>query len=138
MAPARNRIWKVLAVFLALLAAWCLLTALSHFWGIGIPCVFFAVTGLYCPGCGTTRAIASLLHLELYQAFRYNSLFLIIAPFLAISMARSICHYIRFGTQAIPSRAEKACFTVILAAAVVFGVARNLPVFHMLAPVSLS
>ena len=35
-------------------------------------CVFHAVTGLDCPGCGSTRAMHALLHGRVGEAFRYN------------------------------------------------------------------
>jgi hypothetical protein len=38
------------------------------------PCPFYRLTGLQCPGCGTQRAIHSLLHLHIGQAFCYNPL----------------------------------------------------------------
>jgi len=44
-------------------------------------CVWNAATGLYCPGCGTQRALAALGHLDFRAAFMYNPfLFLLIAP----------------------------------------------------------
>lgn len=48
---------------------------------IHIPCIFNEITGLYCPGCGVTRMIKSLLVLDFYQAFRYNPLLFIFSPF---------------------------------------------------------
>ena len=43
------------------------------------PCIFYAVTGLLCPGCGTTRALHQLLHGNVAEAFRLN-------PFLFVLM----------------------------------------------------
>lgn len=41
--------------------------------GIGFDlCWFKAWTGLPCPGCGLTRSIASLAHLELAKSVRYH------------------------------------------------------------------
>ncbi|MCD7097921.1 DUF2752 domain-containing protein [Stenotrophomonas sp. MMGLT7] len=37
-----------------------------------MPCMFHAATGLYCPGCGMTRALHALLHGDLAQAFAFN------------------------------------------------------------------
>jgi len=39
-----------------------------------LPCLFRALTGFYCPGCGMTRALHALVHLDLAQAFRMNPL----------------------------------------------------------------
>lgn len=37
-------------------------------------CVFRTVTGLECPGCGSTRALHALLHGRIGEAFRFNPL----------------------------------------------------------------
>lgn len=39
-----------------------------------MPCLFYAVTGLYCPGCGGTRAVRYLLQGELLLSFRFHPL----------------------------------------------------------------
>jgi hypothetical protein len=39
-------------------------------------CPFHELTGLWCPGCGSTRAALSLSHGNLVEAFRHNILFL--------------------------------------------------------------
>ena len=42
--------------------------------GIGMPCAFHSLTGLYCPGCGGTRAVRELLYGDLRMSFpRKNS-----------------------------------------------------------------
>ena len=48
------------------------------------PCPFHALTGLDCPGCGSLRAIHSLLHLNGMQALAYNPLTCLCLPFLGI------------------------------------------------------
>ena len=47
-------------------------------------CPFLMVTGLKCPGCGSQRAIHSLLHFDFVQAFRYNALLVLSLPLLAV------------------------------------------------------
>lgn len=42
--------------------------------GIGMPCAFNFFTGLYCPGCGGTRAVKALLHGNLRMSFQYHPL----------------------------------------------------------------
>ncbi len=42
----------------------------------GIPCLFHLITGLYCPGCGGTRAVKFLLRGEVVKSFQYHPLVL--------------------------------------------------------------
>lgn len=37
-----------------------------------MPCFFKEVTHLYCPGCGGTRSMIALLHLDIQRAFLCN------------------------------------------------------------------
>src|SRR2546430_10985014 len=48
-------------------------------------CVFHVLTGLQCPGCGTTRALHHLLHGDIAGAFRLNAMLFAVAPFTAIA-----------------------------------------------------
>lgn len=36
------------------------------------PCMLHKLTGLYCPGCGGTRAVRSLLTCDILKSFYYN------------------------------------------------------------------
>ena len=47
-------------------------------------CPFYWLTGLKCPGCGSQRAIHSLLHLDLETAFKYNALLVSSLPIIII------------------------------------------------------
>lgn len=46
-------------------------------------CLFHALTGLQCPGCGATRALYHLLHRDFLAAMRFNAMFVIFLPALA-------------------------------------------------------
>lgn len=43
-------------------------------------CVFKAVTGWDCPGCGTQRAVHALLHGRVAEAWHYNAMLFVAVP----------------------------------------------------------
>jgi hypothetical protein len=98
-------------------------------------CIFNSLTGLYCPGCGSQRAIHSLLHLDFAGVVHYNFLF-----FPAILL--TIYHYLRpllnriFKWKLPNIFYYKNTPWIILGVVVVFWIARNIPVFpfNVLAP----
>ena len=45
-------------------------------------CGFYALTGMYCPGCGMTRALHSLLGGNILRAARFNLLLVLAIPVL--------------------------------------------------------
>lgn len=101
-------------------------------YGIGIPCVFHVLTGYYCPGCGMTRAILSIIKLDFYQAIRYNAL----SPML---LALGILYLINFIQNSFFKKKKELvinkqiilCFLIIT---LIYGVLRNIPYFVWLAP----
>lgn len=48
------------------------------------PCPVHALTGLYCPGCGSTRCLHALLHGDLPLALAMNPLLVISLPLLGL------------------------------------------------------
>jgi hypothetical protein len=50
-------------------------------------CPFRALTGLQCPGCGSTRACYQLLHLHPIAAFKLNPLMVLTLPFILYGLA---------------------------------------------------
>lgn len=59
----------------------------KRLFGLGLPCMFHTITGLYCPGCGGTRAVKSLLQGDLRMSVQYHPLILYIA---AVAIAEVI------------------------------------------------
>jgi hypothetical protein len=51
-------------------------------------CVFRAITGFTCPGCGSTRALHEILHGDFVTAFTLNPLLLLAMPFLMFLLVR--------------------------------------------------
>ena len=48
-------------------------------------CIFHVLTGLQCPGCGATRALYQMLHGNILAALRFNALFVLASPALAVA-----------------------------------------------------
>jgi hypothetical protein len=44
-------------------------------------CALYTMTGIYCPGCGSTRALYQLAHGHLLTALHYNLLLILSLPF---------------------------------------------------------
>jgi len=51
-------------------------------------CPLYVFTGLYCPGCGSQRAIHSMLHLRISDAFHYNLLLIPAFAFILYHLLR--------------------------------------------------
>ncbi len=97
---------------------------------VGVPCIFFKITGLYCPGCGITRAIFSLMKFDIYQAFRYNMLIIILLPF-------AISYYIYIFIFKGKKRIPKKVLNFLLIITILFGILRNIPEFEFLMPTKI-
>jgi Protein of unknown function (DUF2752). len=106
------------------------------FWfktGILLPCLFHKITGLYCPGCGVTRMCLSLLHMNFYQAFRYNAGVMVILPILILYGLKYVIMYLK-GEQPHFSKVQNIILYLMIIWLVIFGVIRNIPWFSYLAP----
>lgn len=87
-------------------------------------CPFYALTGWLCPGCGGTRALHELLHLNLRGALHYNALVTALLPFVLMWFAWGCYHEVRYGRfPSVPwPRLTAACLGVV---AIAFAVVRN-------------
>lgn len=87
-------------------------------------CLFRLLTGLYCPGCGMTRALHALLHADAATAWAMNPMIVLMLALLP-AMA-----WHQFGRQpALPAAFSRVLMNgkAWIALLVVFGVLRNLP-----------
>ncbi len=130
--PAHGKSLPILLLILAALAgAVCFFyhhDPVQFKWYPGCP--LHQVTGLHCPGCGGTRAMYALLHGDLAGASRDNLLLLFALPAGAILGATTLLRH-------PPSPRVWACLGgLLLAAALIFGILRNLPfpAFEFLRP----
>lgn len=124
-AKTKFRLKKLIKILLCLFAIAVFLLVLNFF-GIRIPCLFYTITGLKCPGCGTTRMCLSLLHGNIRAAIYFNK----VVPFLILG---SIIIFIRqaylyvFIGKIHYSKLESSFFILAIIALLIYGLLRNLP-----------
>ena len=94
-------------------------------------CQLHSLTGLHCPGCGTTRAVHALLNGRLEQALAHNPLALIILPVLGYHLFFSL-HSWWTGRPRPPSpRWMRIGHKVLVVLLLLFLVLRNIPVYPL-------
>lgn len=92
--------------------------------GIYPRCLFRQLSGYDCPGCGSQRAIHSLLHGDLAAAWDYNALLLIEIPLMALlTAAWMLRHRYPAFHHNLNSR---AVILLILASIIAWTIIRNL------------
>jgi len=95
--------------------------------GLYPPCFFHVLTGLYCPGCGSARALHQLLHGHVASAFALNPAAALFVPALG-------CAYLAYAARVLRGRPRRAVLVpqgwiwLTLASVVVYWFARNIAV----------
>ncbi len=89
-------------------------------------CPFHSWTGLFCAGCGSTRAIHELLNGHLLAALAYNPLTALAAPFALYLCAAWGAYALLERRLPLPPFNGKTALT-LAAIMVAFTIARNLP-----------
>ena len=88
-------------------------------------CMFYKVTGLLCPGCGSLRAMHRLLHGHVQEALRFNALLVVGLPLI--------------GGWCATRKVRRQPFSLVLkpfwvwfglGLLLLFGILRNLPFAH--------
>lgn len=104
--------------------------------GTGIPCPIRLLTHLYCPGCGSGRAVIALLHGNLGVAFRQNPALIILLPFLIIYGVVRTVEFILGRESRIDKWISPKLLLGVLVLLFLYGILRNLPIayFDLLRP----
>ncbi len=95
-------------------------------------CPFLALTGHWCPGCGTLRALHALTEGDLAAAAGLNVLVVAGLPVLALIWSLWLWRSWTGAPRARP--APPALIWTLAAGALLFGLVRNLPFGAVLAP----
>ncbi|KWS04686.1 putative membrane protein [Lysobacter capsici AZ78] len=96
-------------------------------------CVFHSFTGLYCPGCGITRALHALVHGDIAQMLAMNALLPVAMLTLPLIVLHGLGYRLPLPQRVIATLVDGKLWLIGLGA---FWVLRNLPwpPFSWLAP----
>ncbi len=97
--------------------------------GIGIPCLFYTVTGWQCPACGISRMLIALARLDLTAAYSYNQFLFINLPVILLCLIWSDIKYVRVGDRSLGRLNIILWIETVMALA--FGVVRNISCFAL-------
>ena len=129
MEGREQRIRKVLSSALILLLSGAVYALFCTYTHIYIPCVFNLVTGLRCPGCGITHCFLALLEGDLPGAFEANQFVFCMLPVGIVYAGYRVWKYVQYaGTDY--TKGETLCIWTAVAAALLFGAARNIDALH--------
>ena len=103
----------------------------SGSWGF---CPWLVLTGTYCPGCGGLRAVNDLTRGDLVAAASSNLLFVGSIPLAAYFWARWFSDSWHGVVRVAHTRRAWVLSGLLVAAAVLFSVLRNVPATAWLAP----
>ena len=115
---------RIMIIYAVILAAGISYTVLIFRTGFGIPCLFNRVTGLLCPGCGTSRMALSVMRLDIASAFRYNPVAFVTVPAWAFI---SLCCFTGYPDVLCREKNILRILYVNIALYAVFCVVRNMP-----------
>ena len=114
-----------------LLTTFFFVVIILYYLKIPIPCLFHKITHLYCPGCGVTRMISSIISFNFYQAFSYNAYVFIL---LVLSVVYFIIKLVIYVIWKKKVKVPNYIYYVLILFALIFAILRNISTFSYLAP----
>src|SRR6476660_8733928 len=96
--------------------------------GVFPPCPLRYLTGFYCPGCGSLRAMHALLHGELGRAWAMNPLMIVTLPFVTYGLVSEALLELR-GRRLPEVRLPASWIRAFCVVVILYAVARNLPLY---------
>ena len=135
----KQPLWLRLLIGIGLPAVCIAGLLVLFFRGSPFYCPFYALTGLYCPGCGSGRAATALVHLDVLTALRNNILFVLYVLPCAYYIAKLYLKIV-FGKDNLPWKEPKnGVYIFVILSFILYWILRNLPwtPFTLLAPIPI-
>ncbi|HCA04952.1 MAG TPA: DUF2752 domain-containing protein [Ruminococcaceae bacterium] len=129
----KQRIIKIVKPAAILLAIGFTYIILHNLTGFAVPCPYYSVLHIYCPGCGVSRMFLHLLRFEFYEAFSANCAVFCLLPVFAAAAIWHAYKYIRYGSAPL-NRAEKIICWITAGILIAFAVLRNIYPVDILVP----
>ena len=103
--------------------------------GRGLHCVFYEMTGLYCPGCGSGRAMIHLIKGHPVKMMSSNCMLVILGVPCALIVIHEYLRLVWPGLGLRPVHITQKWSKGIIILLALYWILRNIPVFSFLAPV---
>ena len=125
----KKRLLIVSSIVVGLILIAFLLVYISKL--INYECPILKYLHFTCAGCGTTRMLEEMFHLNFILAFKYNPLMFILLIIFGIYFVYAGIIYIRKGKIILPSSKVLIVIGILL---VLFMIVRNIPALYYLRP----
>ena len=125
----RERLWRTVRKYVIVLTLGIAYSILVMLTGIGIPGLFYTVTGWQCPACGISRMLLSLMRLDFIGAYSYNQFLFINLPVILLCLIWSDIKYVRTGDGSLGRL--NIVLWIEIALALIFGLVRNITCFAL-------
>lgn len=130
----KTNLWKRIIIGLSVPVLIALLCLYEYQGGTGMECAFYRYTVLYCPGCGSGRAVSALFHGNVAEAVSHNILLFILGIPCLIILAHEYLRIVFPGLGLKPISISQRTVEATAALIIVFWILRNIPAFAFLAP----
>ena len=104
--------------------------------GVSLQCPFYRLTGLYCPGCGSGRAVRALLAGDLPLSFRQNPMLYLMGVPSALGVLREYLRIVFLPRRLRPIVLSPTLCVFLVGLILAWWVLRNIPALSFLAPIS--
>ena len=95
---------------------------------VGIPCMFHAITGLQCPGCGITHMLIYMMQHDFKSAYESNQMLFVLQPVIYYFVLKNVIAYIK-GDRVRYQKADHFLLYLTIVLILVFFLIRSIVKF---------